>query len=127
AAAGQPYTGAEEFLGVDSLAIDTGLVVQVRAGRAAGRADLADDLADLHVLTDLDQDRREVAVARREAVAVIDLDHATVATRPSGRRHRAVRGDAHRIAGRRAEIEAGVHGGPAEERIGAHAKARRQL
>ncbi|MEA2884804.1 MAG: hypothetical protein QOH32_4060, partial [Bradyrhizobium sp.] len=35
----QPNPGAQELLRIDGLAIDPGLVMQVRSGRAAGRAD----------------------------------------------------------------------------------------
>ena len=42
----EPQAGAQEFLRIDRVAVDARLVVQMRAGRAAGRADPADDLAD---------------------------------------------------------------------------------
>ena len=75
---------AQEFLRIDRLAVDARLVMQMRAGRAAGRADLADGLADPHRLADLDVDLRQVAVAGGEAVAVVDLDHLAVAAFPAG-------------------------------------------
>ncbi len=68
-----------------------------------------------------------MAVARRKAVAVIDLDHVAVAAAPARGFHGAVGGDAHRIAGLAAEVEAAVHRRPAEERIRPHAEAGRQI
>jgi hypothetical protein len=66
----QPNSGAQEFLRVDRLAVDARLVMQVRAGGAAGRADLADDLSDADGLAFADVARREVAVAGRQTVAL---------------------------------------------------------
>ena len=66
-AAEQLVAGVEEFLRIDRFAVDAGLVMQMRAGRAAGRADLADDLADPDLVADTDVDLREVAVAGRPA------------------------------------------------------------
>src|SRR5712671_5712139 len=43
----QPHPGAQEFLRIDRVAVDPGFIVQMRTGRAAGRADRADHLADL--------------------------------------------------------------------------------
>jgi hypothetical protein len=46
--------------------------VQVRAGDAAGRADVAQHLTGLQFLADLHADLREVAIHRHQALAVID-------------------------------------------------------
>ena len=78
----------------------------------------------LIVLADLHLDLRHVAVARREAVAVVDLDHLAVAAAPARGLDGAVGGGAHRVAGAAAEIEAGVHRRPAEERIGSARRSR---
>ena len=118
-AGAQPHAGAQEFLRIDRVAVDPGFVVQMRTGRPAGRADGADHLSDLDLVADLDVDFRQMAVAGRQAVAVVDFHHAAIAAAPSRRHHFAVRGGAHRIARRGAEIEAGVHGRAAEERIAA--------
>src|SRR4051794_13038474 len=80
----EPQARAQEFLRIDRFAIDAGFVVQMRSGRAAGRADPADGLADLDLLADLHFDLRHVTVAGREAIAVIDLDHLAVAAVPAG-------------------------------------------
>src|SRR5947207_917065 len=75
---------AQKFLRIDGVAVDAGFVIQMRTGGAAGRADLADHLADLHDIADLDVDCGEMAVAGGEPVAVIDLDHAAIAALPAG-------------------------------------------
>ena len=121
--AAQPQSGAQEFLRIDGVAVHARLVVQMRPGRAPGRADLADDLAGAHPLPDLDVIVGQMPVAGREPVAVVDLDHLAVAALPAGDRDVAVGGRAHRIAGLAAEIQAGVHRGRADERIDAHAEA----
>src|ERR1700741_4638379 len=81
----QPHTGAQELLRIDRFAVDPGLIVQMRTGGAAGRTDRADHLSDLDLLADLDVDFGEMAVAGRQPVAVIDLDHPPIATAPSRR------------------------------------------
>src|SRR5262245_15422796 len=95
----------------------------MRAGGTAGGADLADHLADLHDIADLDVARRQMAVAGGQPVAVVDLDHAAVAALPAGGNDLAVGGGADGIAGGGAEIQARMHRGPAEEGITAHAEA----
>src|SRR5438309_7314803 len=121
------HAGAEEFLRIDGVAVDAGLVVQMRAGRAAGGADLADHLAGPHALADGDVDRREMAVAGDETVTVVDLDHLAIAALPTRDRDLAVSSDAHRVADRRLQIEAGMHGGRLDERVHAHAEARGRI
>ena len=70
--------------GVDRVVVQTDLVVEVRAGRAAGGADEAEELAAGYVVAHLDVDVREVAVAAGKAVTVVDLDHVAVAALPAG-------------------------------------------
>src|SRR5690349_4622751 len=82
--AAEPETGAQEFLRIDRFAVHARFVMQVRAGRAAGRADLADDLADTHRLSDSHVDLRQMAITGREPVAVVDLDHIAVAAVAAG-------------------------------------------
>src|SRR5204863_5083698 len=78
-----PYARAQKLLRIDGIAINAGFVVQMRARRATGRADRADHLADLDDLADLDVDLGEMAVAGRQSVAVVDLDHAAIAALPA--------------------------------------------
>src|SRR5438045_3211082 len=99
----------------------------MRTGGAAGRADLADHLADLDDVADLDVDRGEMAVAGGEAVAMVDLDHAAIAALPAGCDDLAVGGGTHGIAGGGAEIQARVHRGPSQEGVAAHAEAGGEL
>src|SRR5689334_6787253 len=116
--AAEPDARAQKFLRIDRVAVDARLVVQMRPGRASGGADPADDLPDADRLTDLDVDLRQMRVARGKAVAVIDLDHLAVAAVPARDRHRPGGGRACRLAGVGAEVEAGVHRGCPDERIG---------
>src|SRR5688500_13225222 len=98
-------------------------MMQLPSARASRRSAHADDVTGAHPLADLHGDVGEMPVARREPVAVVDLDHLAVAALPSGNGDAAVGGGARRIAGLAAEIDAGVHGRRADERIDAHAKA----
>src|SRR3954465_6236427 len=99
----------------------------MRAGRAAGRADPSEDLADPHRLADPGFDLRHMPVTGRKTVAVVDLDHLAVAAAPAGSGHRAGRGGVDCLAGFAAEVDAGVHRWPAEERIEPHAESGRQV
>ena len=53
--------------------------MQMRAGRAAARADAAQNGARRDLLAGRDGDLREMAVARRIAEAMIQLDHIAIA------------------------------------------------
>src|ERR1044072_8844902 len=114
----EPHACAEELLRIDRVAVDARFVVQVRSGRASRRADLADDLSDADRLPDLDVDLRQMRIARREAVAVIDFDHLAVAAVPAADRTRAGRGCARRLADAGAGGAAGMPRGGAQERGG---------
>src|SRR5687767_3036311 len=57
----QPYPRAQKFLRVDGFAFGAGLVMQMRPGRAAGRAEPPDGLSDAHALTDGDVDLRQMS------------------------------------------------------------------
>src|SRR5262249_59341414 len=80
--AAEAQAGAQKALRVHRFAGDPRLIVQMRAGRATGRAHASDDLAGAHALAFLDVDRGKVAVAGREPVAMVDLDHLAVAAAP---------------------------------------------
>src|SRR5690348_10386957 len=76
---------------VHGATVDPHLIVEVVAGRTAGRAHAADLLAAGHVLTLVDEDRGHVAIAGRDAAAVVELDQITVAaTVPAGAKNGAV-------------------------------------
>src|SRR5208282_172367 len=62
--------GVKESLRIDRFAVDAGLVMQVRPGRASGRAEPADGLPRLQGLAHLDLDFGQMAVAGRQAVAM---------------------------------------------------------
>src|SRR5437763_16042704 len=103
----QPHASAQEPLRVDRLAVDARLVMQMRAGGAPSRADTADDLADPNSLPDFHIDCRKMRVARRKAVAVVDLDHLAVAAVPARDGHGAGRGRARRFPGVGTDVAAG--------------------
>src|SRR5262249_58449315 len=108
---------AQEFLRVDRFAFEPRFVVQVRSRRAPGRTDLADDLSGLDGLADANVDRRQVTVAARQSVAVIDVDRAAIAAAPAGGGHPAVGGGARRRGGLPMALGAGM-AGPAPPRRG---------
>src|SRR5262249_7720830 len=116
-------TSAQELLRIDRVAVDAGLVMQMRPRGTAGRSDLADDLADLDALPDLDVDLGEMPVARGEAVAVVDFNHPTVTAAPASLDHRAGSGGVNRISAIAAKINSGVHSRAPDERIGAYPEA----
>src|ERR1700721_41784 len=122
-ACGQPHACAQEFLRVDRFAVDPGFVMQMRTGRSAGRPDRTDHLSNLDLVADLDADFGQMAVAAREAVAMVDFDHAAIAAGPPRRRHFSIRGRAHRVAHGGTEIEPGMHRWAAEERLDAKPEA----
>src|SRR5580692_5640042 len=101
--------------------------MQMGSGGTSGRADFADHLTDLDDVADLDVDLRQMAVASREPVAMVDLDHAAIAAAPARIDHLAIGGGAHGIAHLGAEIETRMHRWPAEEGIAANAEARGEL
>src|SRR5262249_1567918 len=110
----------------DEAAVDLDLVVDVRAGRKAGGADIADHLALADALSDLDalRIRGHVAVGGLIAVRMLDADVLAVTAFPAGEIDRAVAGgeDRRAVAGR--PVDAGVHAREAEDRMPARAEAR---
>src|SRR5690606_31557569 len=98
---------------VHGTAVDADLEVQVRPGRVAGVAGVADHLALRDVLADRHADRRLVAVARRQAAAVVDAGVVPVAADPPGDRDRPGVGGAQRRAVGQRDVDAGVQTPPA--------------
>src|SRR3954452_14263340 len=108
---------------VDRRVVQAHLVVQVRAGGAAGGTDVADDVAALHVLSRLARVGRKMAVTRREAVAVREIDHVAVAVGPFGLDHDAIGGSADGLSDRGRNVDRVVRARLAGEWIGAPAEA----
>src|SRR5665213_3929899 len=94
-------------------------------GRAAGRADLADDLADADLIADADVYLGHMPITGRKPAAVIDLDHLAVAAGPAGDADGAGGGGVDRFADLAAEVDAGVHCRLVNEWIHADAERRR--
>src|SRR5262249_41862701 len=117
-----PNAGAQELLRIDGVAADARLVVDVRTGRAAGGAEPADDLSDPDVLSNGDVDFRQMSVAGRQPVAMIDLDQLAIAAVPARDGDDARGGGADRIADVAAEIDPRVHRRSADEGIDTHAE-----
>src|SRR5205085_35367 len=88
--------------------VNAHLVVQVRPRRATGRADAPQWFAARDLLPDGRLDLRQVAVARRQAVAVIDLDELPIAVLPTGESDRAVGCGDHGRARRGRDVLPGV-------------------
>ena len=80
----------------------------MRAGRVAGRADIADELALPHLVAGLDDDLALVAIARFVAVDVLDQREIAVAVRPTGLLDDAIAGRIDRRSFGRGEIDASV-------------------
>lgn len=112
----------KETLGILRDALEAHLEVQMRAGGTAGVAAQGDQLATLDDLTRLDLKFREVGIARRELVAVVEFDQVAILRVVA----RAIddttgRGE-HRRSRLRAEVDALVHGAHAGEGVDAPAE-----
>src|SRR5262249_48463528 len=94
----------QELVGIQRDALLAHLEVQVRAGGAAGRADLGDELALHHHVAHLHEALGKVRVARREPVVVIDVDDVSVLLHIRDRGHHAARGRHHGRAGRSDDV-----------------------
>src|SRR5436190_11661265 len=80
---------------VDRLFAEPQLKVKMGAGRTPGRSDIAYQLAACDRLANFDFDPRKVSVAREQAIAVIDLDHISIAAFPARLGHRTGRRSDH--------------------------------
>src|SRR5271156_1896631 len=98
----------------------------MRPGRAAARTEPAQDGALVDFLAFLDQSFRHVGVAGGEPVAMINLDHDSVAAYESGVHDAASGGGADFRSVSLGEIDAWVQRKAAEERIGPIAEGRRE-
>src|SRR5689334_17796749 len=95
----------------------------MRAGRQAGRADIADHLALADMLAGRNRDPAHMRIAGAHVAAVAELDEIAMPAVPPGEVHHAVgdRIDRRAIAG--AKIDALVEAVIAEQRVKAHAEA----
>src|SRR5688572_11834956 len=123
-AASDRSRGDQELGGILRRAAEAHFEMQVRAGGAAGGADLADLPAPLHQVALAHHDLRGVRVARHEVVAVIDVDHVAVLGMEAGENHYAAGGGDDRRAVFGDEVDAFVHRPLPVERVDAPAEAR---
>ena len=96
--------------------------LEVRAGRQPGRADIADHLAARDALARGDGEAAHMAIAARDAAAVIELDEIAVTAVAAGHHHAPVDRRIDRRAVRGGEVEPLVHAQEAEQRMAAHAE-----
>src|SRR6478735_5830610 len=111
--------GLQEGARIDRAVVDAHLEMKVRAGRAAGAADLADHVARGHLLADAGAPGGHVGVTGQHAVAVADFDDFTVTGLGSHEGNRTFGRGMDRGADRAAEVEPGVHRRAAVERVAA--------
>src|SRR5690606_7428138 len=105
---------------VHRLAVAVHLVVQVRAGRQAGRADIADHLSAPHPRAVRYCDPAHVRVAGGKPPSMREPHVIAMPAVASGKLHRAVADSIDRGAVAGLEIEARVHAPIAENRVPAH-------
>src|SRR3546814_19453015 len=90
------------------------------ARRAAGRADIADDVALFHMLARMDDEARHMAIARLDRVAMFDFDIIAIAAKALGAADGAVGGGVDGGSLGRRDITAVVARGPAGGRVEAN-------
>src|SRR5579875_3910912 len=98
----------EEQRGIDEGRVEGDAPVQVRAGDAAGLADLADDLSGPDALARLHVDRAQVAIHRDEPFAVVDEDRIAAEEEVAGVDHAATGRRADGGADRSGDVHAAV-------------------
>ncbi|PAV93290.1 hypothetical protein WR25_26979 [Diploscapter pachys] len=118
----QVIGGGQERHRVHRMAVDTDFIMQVRAGRTAGRPHQCDQLAARHARAIGDEDLRQMAIAGRDALAVVDLDQIAVTALAAGVIDDAVGGGIDRRADRTGDVDARMHRRGAAERVGADAE-----
>src|SRR5712691_449586 len=92
------------LLWIHGLIVDAHFVMQVRAGRTTGRAHQPDGLSAHHRVANANVDPGQVAIARRQPIAMIDIDDVAVAALPSRDGHFAGGGNLDRSAVRRINV-----------------------
>src|SRR5229473_4054856 len=96
----------QELERIEQSAVGENLVVEVRAGRTAGRSDVADDVAAFHRLAGLHFEHAQMRIPRREVEVVAKDDQVAVVARVRRGVHSAVRGREHRAASFRRNVDA---------------------
>ena len=102
---------------IDRDAAEVNLEMNVRARRQTARADQADELAGVYLITGVHTGRPAVAVQRRDAAGVRELDGESKAQPPANRFHRRRRRRNDLRAGRRGEVHAFVRSKNLQQRM----------
>src|SRR5687767_5429815 len=102
---------------IEEPAVREDFVMEVIAGRAAGRAETSDDVAALHALALLDREAGEVAVLRLQAEAVIDDHEVAVRALMADEGDVARGGRLHRLSLFAGDVEARMVVGAARDRV----------
>lgn len=100
--------GRKKTARIDRAIVDAQFVMEMRAGRASGRADVTDNLSAINLIADLSIYFRKMSVTRRQTVAVVDLDHVSVTALPAGFRNDAVCRSDDRIAALAVDVQTAV-------------------
>src|ERR1051326_468473 len=114
---------AQVLVRIDRSVVDANFVVEVRTGRAAALADIADHVAAIHSLSSCDRIAGKVAVPGADAIAVVDDDGLAVAAHHLGDRHDAIRRGNNPGAVAAADIHAAMECAFPVERVNALAEA----
>ncbi len=84
AEAGERNLTGEIGARIDRFTGNPHFIMQVRAGRTAGGADIADQIALVHGVAGMDRETGKVAIAGLQFAAMFDLDVVAVAGEPVG-------------------------------------------
>src|SRR5438477_10178838 len=118
---------AEELRRVLRLAVDQHLVMDMRTGRSAGAAEETDLGMPRHALPDRYGLAVKMGVAARDAVTVVDLDDLAVIVAIPGIGHGPCRRRVDRRHVGRLQIDPGMVGGMAVDRVAAHPERAAEL
>ncbi len=83
---------------IDWSVVDANFIVEVWPGGSAAQADIADGIATMDLLPRSDREAGKVAVARRDAVAMVHHDELAVSALEIGEGNYAIRRCDHRVA-----------------------------
>src|SRR3546814_14365342 len=93
--------------------------MEVRAGRKAGRADIADNFPLLHTVATVGGDPAHMGIARHQAALMLDADLLAIAAGPPRANDASIGGCEDRRAVAGADIHAPVHEGGNQDRMAA--------